>query len=141
MSNGRGEQSHRVIVGVDGSTQSKLALRWAATLAAASGARLVVVAAWDYPRTYLGQVWPQDWNPARDAQKTLESVVDEVFGPQRPAVIDLVVRQGAPAGILLQEAKGAVLLVVGSRGHGGFAGMLLGSVSAKSPSMPAARSW
>jgi nucleotide-binding universal stress UspA family protein len=125
------EQSQRVIVGVDGSPQSQQALRWAARFAATSGARLVAVGAWDYPTAYGLAAWPQDWDQAGDTQKVLDSTVDEVFGAQRPAQIQLTVRQGSAAAVLLDESEGALMLVVGSRGHGGFAGMLLGSVSAK----------
>ena len=127
----RSEQSPRVIVGVDGSPQSKQALRWAAQFAATSGARLIAVAAWDYPTTYVWNAWPQDWDPARDAQKALEGTVDEVFAAHRPSDLELIVRQGTAAGVLLDECEAAQMLVVGSRGHGGFAGLLLGSVSAK----------
>ncbi len=126
----RTEQSPRVIVGVDGSPQSKQALRWAAQFAAASAARLVAVAAWDYPTSYGLAAWPQGWDLAGDTQKVLDGTVDEVFSTQRPTEIQLTVRQGSAAAVLLDESEGALMLVVGSRGHGGFAGMLLGSVSA-----------
>ena len=131
MSTPRTEPSLRVIVGVDGSPESQQALRWAAHFAAAGGARLVAVAAWDYPSTYGWAVWPQDWDLARDTQKALDSTVDEVFDAHRPTEIQLTVRQGSAAAVLLEESEGAQMLVVGSRGHGGFAGLLLGSVSAK----------
>lgn len=131
MNTTRTGQSQRVIVGIDGSPQSKQALRWSAQVAAASGARLVAVAAWDYPSTYGWAAWPQDWDLARDTRKILDSTVDEVFAAHRPADLELSVKQGSAAAVLLDESKGALMLVVGSRGHGGFAGMLLGSVSAK----------
>jgi nucleotide-binding universal stress UspA family protein len=118
----------RVVVGVDGSAQSKQALRWAATIAAATGARLDVVASWSLP---AGYGWAgAEWNPEQDTEKILASTVDEVFGTSRPADMELTVREGGAASILLAKAEGALMLVVGSRGHGGFAGLLLGSVSA-----------
>lgn len=122
--------SSRVVVGVDGSSQSKQALRWAAQMATSLGARLEVIAAWDFPATYGWAAWPQDWDPARDSAKALTATVDEVFGLARPKNLQLSVRQGGAAQVLLDECKGATMLVVGSRGHGGFTGMLLGSVSA-----------
>jgi nucleotide-binding universal stress UspA family protein len=131
MTTNQTEKSPRVIVGVDGSPPSKQALRWAAHFATSVGARVEAVSAWDYPATYGWAAWPQEWDPAADAQKALTSTVDEVFGTQRPAGLELTVRQGAAAGVLLSEAKGALMVIVGSRGHGGFVGMLLGSVSAK----------
>jgi nucleotide-binding universal stress UspA family protein len=118
----------RVVVGVDGSVQSKQALRWAATMAAATGARLDVVAAWSLPSGY-GWVGAE-WNPEQDVEKSLTSTVDEVFGTNRPADMGLTVQEGGAASVLLSKAEGALMLVVGSRGHGGFAGLLLGAVSA-----------
>jgi nucleotide-binding universal stress UspA family protein len=130
MTTTRSDKTPRIVVGVDGSEQSKQALRWAAKFASTSGARLVVTAAWEYPTTYGWAAWPQDWDLARDAKKALTATVDEVFGANRPAGADLIVREGGAARVLLEESTGAMMLVVGSRGHGGFVGMLLGSVSA-----------
>src|SRR5690349_18702870 len=123
-------QAPRIVVGVDGSEQSKQALRWAAHFASTAGARLVVLTAWEYPPTYGWSAWPQDWNLAEDARKALTATVDEVFCANRPADLELIVREGGAARVLLENATGAMMLVVGSRGHGGFVGMLLGSVSA-----------
>ena len=120
----------RIVVGVDGSESSKQALRWAAKVAAPFGAGLVAVAAWDYPVTYGLAAWPQDWDLAKGTEKALTDTVDEVFGAHRPADLELMVRQGGAPAVLLKESVGALMLIVGSRGHGGFAGMLLGSVSA-----------
>ena len=127
--------SSRVVVGVDGSEPSKHALRWAQFIARASGGTLEVVAAWQ-PFTAFGWLgaglvsMPADWNPAQDAEKALGAILDETFGDQRPAGLQVVVREGFAAEVLLQASEGARMLVVGSRGHGGFAGLLLGSVSA-----------
>ncbi len=121
----------RIVVGVDGSEQSKQALRWAAQFAAASKASIEVVGAWQYPPSYGWAAVPLDqWNPTRDTEKVLTATVDEVFGSERPDDLVMTVREGSAAKVLLEESKDATLLVVGSRGHGGFVGMLLGSVSA-----------
>jgi nucleotide-binding universal stress UspA family protein len=122
----------RVVVGVDGSAQSKQALRWAARFAAISGARLDAVATWDWPSAggWGTAPIPMNFDPHQDTEKVLTAAIDEVFGADRPKGLRPVVVEGNPARILLEESKGALMLVVGSRGHGGFAGLLLGSVSA-----------
>ena len=120
----------RIVVGVDGSEQSKLALRWAQSLAAGLGASIDAVAVWQIPTAYGWSVVPNDWNPELDTEKSLAVAVDEVFGAQRPDDLRLLVRQGNAAQVLLSVSDGATMLVLGSRGHGGFKGLLLGSVSA-----------
>lgn len=120
----------RVVVGVDGSDQSVSALRWGAAFAKATGARLDAVIAWHWDTGYGATYLPADFNPADDADKVLTDAVDSVFGPDRPETMRLSVQQGQPARVLLDESEGALILVVGSRGHGGFMGLLLGSVSA-----------
>jgi nucleotide-binding universal stress UspA family protein len=123
----------RIVVGVDGSEQSVRALRWAQRLAAGAGARLDAVAAWQFP---VATAWgaaaamPMNLDPEHDMEKVLTETVDSVFGSDRPAGLRLIVDQGHPARVLLDRSAGALMLVVGSRGHGGFAGLLLGSVSA-----------
>lgn len=128
MTSSNAIEAPRIVVGVDGSIQSKQALRWAAHLAAASGAHLDAVAAWDYPTTY-GLAPMGDWNPEKDMEKGLTETVDEVFGTERPADMRLLVREGNASKVLLDASNGALMLIVGSRGHGGFAGLLLGSIS------------
>jgi nucleotide-binding universal stress UspA family protein len=120
----------RIVVGVDGSTPSKQALRWAARIAAASHARIDAVAAWQFPPSFGWSVVPNDWSPHADTERNLTETVDEVFGADRPANMRLTAREGNSTAILLDESDGALMLIVGSRGHGGFAGLLLGSVSA-----------
>ena len=120
----------RIVVGVDGSEPSKLALRWAAALARAmGGAHIEAVSAWHLPTAYGWSYAPDNWNPSGDDERALRDAVDEVFAAERPADLELIVREGVAAHVLLEQSKGAALLIVGSRGHGGFAGLLLGSVS------------
>jgi nucleotide-binding universal stress UspA family protein len=130
MIGGPGAGAGRIVVGVDGSANSEQALRWAARLAADFGARLEAVSAWDFPASYgFGSV-PQDWDPAGDMRKVLDETVRAVFGDHPPAGLQRQTREGGAASVLIEASQGATMLVVGSRGHGGFAGMLLGSVSA-----------
>lgn len=120
----------RIVVGVDGSQHSQQALRWGAQLAAIFGARLDAVTAWEYPPSYGWAPVPTEWNPGQDMEKVLDDTVQAVFGNQPPAGLRRQVREGGAAKVLLDACEGAIMLVVGSRGHGGFAGLLLGSVSA-----------
>jgi len=119
-----------IVVGVDGSEPSRRALRWAADQAKLTGAELTVVTTWEYPPT-LGWAppYPSDFDPNADAEKAVRATIDTVLGADPGVVVHLRVSEGHPAFVLTGAAKGAELLVVGSRGHGAFAGMLLGSVS------------
>jgi nucleotide-binding universal stress UspA family protein len=119
----------RIVVGVDGSDASKAALRWAARIGAATGASIEAVTAWEYPRTYGWAVDLGDWQPAEEAEKDLRQTLDETFGEHRPSGLAAVVTRGHARDVLLSASEGADMLVVGSRGHGGFVGLLLGSVS------------
>jgi nucleotide-binding universal stress UspA family protein len=119
----------RIVVGVDGSPSSRAALRWAARQAALTGARLHAVIAWMVPVTYGPMPmpdWGADWEDS--ARATLEEVVRTELG-DRAGEATVEVSEGGAALVLLDAAKDADLVVVGSRGHGGFAGLLLGSVA------------
>jgi nucleotide-binding universal stress UspA family protein len=118
-----------IVVGVDGSEPSKNALRWALDQAQLTGAVLDVVSTWDYPPA-LGWApsWPADWDPAAETKKAAAKVIDECHGPAGVEVRQTVV-EGHAAPVLVKASAEADLLVVGSRGHGEFAGMLIGSVS------------
>lgn len=119
-----------IVVGMDGSEPSKRALRWAADQATLTGAELRIVTTWEYPPT-LGWAppYPSDFDPDAEARKAQAEAVDSVLHDDPGVARQLVVTEGHPAFVLTEAAKGAALLVVGSRGHGAFAGMLLGSVS------------
>lgn len=130
MSTAPGSSVGRIVVGVDGSEQSEQALRWATRMSLATGAQIDAVTAWHVPMGYGGAYLPETWSPKDDATATLTRTVDTVFAAGRPAGMRLLVRQGPAARALLDASAGAELLIVGSRGRGGFAGLLLGSVSA-----------
>jgi nucleotide-binding universal stress UspA family protein len=119
-----------IVVGVDGSDSSIRALGWAAGQAKLTGASLTVVTTWEFPPTFgWSPPYPSDFDPNRDARAALQKNVDAVLGPDPDLAVELEVVEGHPAFVLTDKAAGAELLVVGSRGHGAFAGMLLGSVS------------
>ena len=123
--------NHRgtVVVGVDGSAGSQLALRWAARQATLMGARLRVVTAWEFPMSYgWAPQLPPGLDPSDDAEKMLREVVDDVVGSEGHIEVETVVLEGQPAPTLLDAAKDADLLVVGTRGHGELAGIFCGSV-------------
>jgi nucleotide-binding universal stress UspA family protein len=120
----------RIVVGVDGSRSSLHALAWAARQAELTHGRLDVVATWQWPQSYGWAVpTPDDYDPETALRREIEPGVDAVRA-EYPAV-ELVIRviDGHPAPVLVEASKGAELLVVGSRGHGEFVGMLIGSVS------------
>jgi nucleotide-binding universal stress UspA family protein len=127
---GNGDRPEKILVGVDGSPSSRAALAWAAREAALTGAPLTAVTTWFYPTSYgypLG--CPEDFNPADDARSILEGSVSEVLGTHPSIAITTEIVEGHPSAVLVEESKTATLVVVGCRGHGEFAGMLLGSVS------------
>lgn len=123
--------SHKqVVVGVDGSETSKAALKWAARLAPSLGATIHAIVAWEYPVIFgLEGGLPLDWKPDQFAKEILDKSLEEVFGKNRPPGLRGSISQGHPTFVLLDAAKDAEMLIVGSRGLGGFAGLLLGSVS------------
>jgi len=120
----------RIVAGIDGSAASLEALSWAARQADLTGTVLEVVMTWEWP-TSLG--WavpvPEDFDPEGEVRQTLEDAVGSVRAAYPGVAMDPRVINGHPAPTLVETAKGADLLVVGSRGHGQFVGMLLGSVS------------
>jgi nucleotide-binding universal stress UspA family protein len=130
MANGSGADEPRIVVGVDGSGASNDALRWAGYLGTVLGARLEVVTAWEYPPSFGWTAIAPEWDPVREMTNVLEQSVTAVFGDRRPDNMTLRVHEGGAAKVLLDASEEATMLVVGSRGHGGFAGLLLGSVSA-----------
>jgi nucleotide-binding universal stress UspA family protein len=126
-----GESGQVVVVGVDGSDSSVAALSWASRYGAATGATVRAVRVWHYP-TAAGL----------PPGKTPEPVENEVEGwvrdelsqavtkanPDSAAQVETKIVYGHPAEALIDESRGESLLVLGHRGHGGFAEALTGSI-------------
>jgi len=122
-----------VVVGVDGSPQSHKALTWAAVEASDHRADLVVVNVWEHtlsPPT--GSVSVSERSVPDPGQRNADDLLREitdVLGENPPVLVQPVVKQGVAAKVLIEQSAEADLLVVGTRGHGGFRGLVLGSVS------------
>lgn len=122
-------RTNSIVVGVDGSPTSKDALRWALRYAGMIGGRITAVQAWDAPAVYDWEVPGLD-SFAREAEKSLAQAIEEVAADTEVSIGKEVTR-GHASKALMDTAHDldAALIVVGNRGHGGFAGALLGSVS------------
>jgi nucleotide-binding universal stress UspA family protein len=122
-----------VMVGVDGSPSSRTALTWAAAEAADHGADLVVLNVWEHTLPPpAGSLSVSERYVPDESQRTAEDLVElikEVLGEDPAVVVQPRVKQGNPAKVLIEQSEDADLLVVGTRGHGGFRGLVLGSVS------------
>jgi nucleotide-binding universal stress UspA family protein len=121
----------RIVVGVDGSQSSLAALRWAVCQAKLTGVPLEIVSAWEWPVSYAGWETPEppDYDPAVEARRQLDKAVSAALTPGETIEVRRSVIEGRPAPVLEALSRTADLVVVGSHGHGEFAGMLLGSVS------------
>jgi nucleotide-binding universal stress UspA family protein len=129
-----------IVVGVDRSEQAAKALRFALEEAKLRNAKLRVVHAWRYGAIgtsmatgiegFYTPVVGADVNDVREAaEQVLEETLREPLADSDSVEIERRVIEGPPAGVLVNESRDADLLVVGSRGHGGFTELLLGSVS------------
>jgi nucleotide-binding universal stress UspA family protein len=125
----------RVVVGVDGSRGAGAALRVAAEEAAQRGLPLRIVCAWEAAAgTYVGEAFAPTADGFVEAERHAEEVLRTAL--ERVAVgaaveTEALAVEGSPAKVLVEQARDAALLVVGSRGRGAAASLLLGSVSQK----------
>jgi nucleotide-binding universal stress UspA family protein len=125
--------STKIVVGVDGSTSSRAALRWAVRQAMLTGGTVEAVMAWQLPMILRTSAWAPIYvdeaaGLEEDARKTLDAVISGEIEPGDSQLVTARVVQGDPAQVLRRAAADADLLVLGSRGHGSFADALVGSV-------------
>jgi nucleotide-binding universal stress UspA family protein len=116
----------KIVVGIDGSASSVDAFRWAVRQAQVTGSAVEAVMAWQYP----GALIPggaEDFGA--ESRRALDRAIEGAFSRAPAIQVIRVVEEGAPALALVERSRDAALLVVGSRGHGAFVGMLIGSVS------------
>lgn len=119
----------RIVVGVDGSEDSHRALAWAAEEARHRGATLHIVYSWTFPDVAM-RIDPGGEPPAVDLAKEAAAVVEEALATVDVSGIEVkreVCNENAATG-LIHASEGADMIVIGSRGLGGFRGLLLGSV-------------
>jgi nucleotide-binding universal stress UspA family protein len=125
-----------IVVGVDSSDGAKAALRFALAEAKLRQASVSAVHVWQFG--FYGAAGTGAFDPAfgvdlsdvrAAAEAELEATVDAVVSSGSEVEVTRRVVEGTPGAVLVEQSRDAELLVVGSRGHGGFAGLLLGSVS------------
>lgn len=117
----------RIVVGVDGSPASARALEWALNQGALTGAAVEAVNAWQVPQVPGALISTLGVDLSTSSKEILRNAV-KAIGASPESVTERTA-QGHPVKVLVDASDGADLLVVGNRGHGGFTGMLLGSVS------------
>jgi nucleotide-binding universal stress UspA family protein len=128
--------SGRVVVGIDGSENAKKAARWAAREAGLRGTKLELVSAWQIPINsyaygYGFTAMSEEMlkGLAKRAEDDMAAALEEARTEAADIEMETIAARGQAANVLLEASKGADLLVVGSRGLGGFRELLLGSVS------------
>lgn len=127
-------RSDRIVVGVDGSEYSSNTLQMAGRVASALEGPLDVVTCIGMSDYFLASRFePELTRFTTELEDTAKRLVDEAleraFGADRPKGLTVTVKFGEPAKILVEESRGAQLLVVGRRGSGGFLNQPIGSVS------------
>ncbi|SHE84552.1 Nucleotide-binding universal stress protein, UspA family [Ferrithrix thermotolerans DSM 19514] len=120
-----------IVVGIDGSEASNQALSWAVEEAKVRGASIKIVHAWEYPALAYGAYANEGLDLEAGGKEILTQATDLVNSIDKDVSVTTVLREGNPVPILSQESEHSDLLVVGSRGHGGFASLVLGSVSSQ----------
>jgi nucleotide-binding universal stress UspA family protein len=127
----------RIVVGIDGSHHASRALDWAMGEAAVRKADLTVIAVNSVPAGYWTKnpvTLPGDAERVDDIKKSAQEAVDKAaagLGDQQPKSVNVVALSGFPATTLIDASENADLIVVGSRGGGGFGALFLGSVSSQ----------
>jgi nucleotide-binding universal stress UspA family protein len=124
-----------ILVGIDGSANSQRALEWAAKEAALRHTSLTVLTVHQAVRGFWGGTlhYAGDEELVEKGRQAAQAETDKVLaslGDARPASVTVTATEGIPAEVILNEGADAEMIVLGSRGGGGFSRLLLGSVSA-----------
>ncbi len=123
----------RIVVGIDGSENSRAAFDWAIAEARVRGAQLEAVTAWTVPippDAYATPAIAYDFGEHEHAQQAmLDGIVDSADTSALVAPVERRLVPAPAAAVLIEMSAKADIVVVGARGHGGFVGLLLGSVS------------
>jgi nucleotide-binding universal stress UspA family protein len=122
MTDASGPQT--IVIGIDGSASSIDALRWAVRQAEVTGAAGEALTVWEHPGGMV-PAGAQDFEA--ESRRALDAAIEGAFSDTPPVQVTRVVEEGEPAHTLVRRSKDAALLVIGSRGHGAFVGMLIGS--------------
>ncbi|MFZ9289707.1 MAG: universal stress protein [Ilumatobacteraceae bacterium] len=125
-------EARRIVVGTDGSANSLSAIRWALREAALRKVSVDVIHAWHFTPMIdpMGiPMVPPTAEMQSSAKVMLDNVMKQVEADRAGVQVNEIVTQGSPVSALLQAARDAEMVVVGRRGHGGFVGLLLGSVA------------
>jgi len=121
-----------IVVGIDGSEGAKRALRFAAEEATLRNTDLRIVAVWNVPAAYYAGEAMAPSMPTDEFEQSMQATarrqVDESLSAYPDLETHLIVTEGTPAQVLVEKSERAEMLVVGSRGLGGFRGLMLGSV-------------
>ena len=117
----------RIVVGVDGSEHGNAAFRWALEEARLRQGDIIAIFAWQMPMIGLPGAFDRD-----EIERLSTAFLDEALSAvaeNSPVAITRIVAQGDVSLSLIEASRDADMLVLGSRGRGGFAGLKLGSVS------------
>jgi nucleotide-binding universal stress UspA family protein len=125
------QRTGKVVMAIDGSAASAAVFERGIRLANALHTSLEAVTSWTYPAFYGTTATEPEYAPENDAIQILEEASKAAYHGQHPDWVTLLPLMGPAAEVLIEASKGAEMLIVGSRGHGGVAGLLLGSVSAE----------
>jgi nucleotide-binding universal stress UspA family protein len=121
-----------IVVGIDGSDGAARALRFAAQEASLRGTDLRIVAVWNIPAAYYAGEAMAPSIPVEQFERSMRAIAerqaDECLDNYPNLETSLVVAEGTPSQVLVEKSERADMLVVGSRGLGGFRGLMLGSV-------------